>query len=75
MEMTISTSPAGASSSTEKISYRQVADPRRPVYFLRNPSRVYGLANTLFAAEQAYESVTQQLKAENPDLPARLFRV
>nr|XP_019043060.1 hypothetical protein I302_08771 [Kwoniella bestiolae CBS 10118]OCF21990.1 hypothetical protein I302_08771 [Kwoniella bestiolae CBS 10118] len=39
-----------------KLSYRQVADPKKPVFFLREPSRVYGLSNASYEAERAWKT-------------------
>lgn len=68
------TSPTG-SSPGDTVAFRQVADPRRPVFFLRNPSKVYGLSNTAFEAEKAYDTVNNLLRAEHAEYPARLLQI
>jgi hypothetical protein len=52
--------------------YRQVAEADRPVYFLRNPSRIYGYANADFEAQKAYNSVMAIILQHGPLLPGTL---
>lgn len=58
--------------SSEK-RYRQVADPRNPAYFLRNPSRVYAPSNAQSIAEEAYPEVLAIITAEDPTMPDKLM--
>lgn len=53
-------------------AYRQVADPGRPVYFIRNPSRIYGYANSDFEAQRAYNAATSLILQFGPLLPTEL---
>jgi len=68
-------SPRDATLNIERLLYRQVADPLRPVYFLRNPSRVYGLSNMDYIAEKAFANVSDILKAEGTDTSGRLLQM
>jgi hypothetical protein len=67
-------SPRDATLSAERLLYRQVADPLRPVFFLRNPSRVYGLSNMDYIAEKAFASVSEILKADSADMSSRVLQ-
>jgi hypothetical protein len=75
------TSPySGSSLSTsihtpEKLHYRQVADPKNPAYFLRNPSQLYGVSNHAFIAEKAYQMVYDFLRAIDPEYPHKLVQM
>lgn len=69
--VTISSSALGS----EKLHYRQVADPKNPAYFLRNPSRIYGLSNHAFIAEKAYQMVYDFLKDVDPEYPHKMVQV
>jgi hypothetical protein len=59
--------------NTASLPYRQVADPRYPAYFLKNPSKVYGLSNAAYAAEKAYQDVVAIISADDPSMPERLI--
>ncbi|BEJ11139.1 hypothetical protein CspHIS471_0105610 [Cutaneotrichosporon sp. HIS471] len=56
------------------LPYRQVADPRNPAFFLKNPSRVYGHSNAAFVAEKAYQDVLAIINGVDPTLPDRLIQ-
>ena len=53
--------------------YRQVADPSHPVFFLRNPSMVYGFSNLAYAAESAYREIVGLVASEDVELPVKLI--
>lgn len=59
----------------EKLHYRQVADPKNPAYFLKNPSQIYGLSNHAFVAEKAYQLVYDWLKEVDPEHPHKMVQV
>ncbi|TXT07091.1 hypothetical protein VHUM_03261 [Vanrija humicola] len=63
-----------ARTQSGSLAYRQVADPRYPAFFLRNPSRVYGLSNAAFVAEKAYQHVIGILASVDPRMPERLIQ-
>lgn len=56
------------------LPYRQVADPRNPAFFLKNPSRVYGHSNAAYVAEKAYQEVLGIINSVDPTLPERLIQ-
>lgn len=60
--------------NADALPYRQVADPRYPAYFLKNPSRVYGLSNAAYVAEKGYTEVLAIIKAEDESLPDKLIQ-
>ncbi|WVQ70403.1 uncharacterized protein L199_008630 [Kwoniella botswanensis] len=61
------TTPSGTETSDlNKLSYRQVADPKKPVFFLREPSRVYGLSNASYEAEKAWKTACEVLSYSQP---------
>lgn len=68
---TISSNALGS----EKLHYRQVADPKNPAYFLKNPSRIYGLSNHAFKAEKAYQMVYDMLREVDSDYPHKMVQV
>jgi hypothetical protein len=72
-------SPSADMSSTarpnERLQYRQVADPKNPAYFLKNPSRVYGLSNHAYVAEKAYQMVYDILRDINPGYPQKMVQM
>ncbi|KAK6902621.1 hypothetical protein I203_107879 [Kwoniella mangroviensis CBS 8507] len=56
------TTPSGTETSDlNKLSYRQIADSKKPVFFLREPSRVYGLSNASYEAEKAWKTACEVL--------------
>ena len=57
----------------EPIIYRQVADPLRPVYFLRNPSSIYGVGSARFHAFNAYQTVTRIIEGVELGLSQKVF--
>ncbi|KAK4688139.1 hypothetical protein P7C73_g1977, partial [Tremellales sp. Uapishka_1] len=70
---TTSTSPGNG--PIENLTYRQVGDPRDPVYFLRNPSKVYGESNPAYQGEATYDMALRILRTQNKELPSRLVQL
>ena len=64
--------PPGEASSPS-LSYRQVSLTGPPVYFVKNPSKVYHSAERSTKAEAAYAAVCQILHDQDPNLPDELL--
>lgn len=60
-------------SEEQPLEYRQVADPRYPAYFLKNPSKVYGLSSAACAAEKNYADVVRLISHGDPSMPEKLI--
>ena len=45
-----------------RLQYRQVGSAQDPAFFLRNPSRVYGVSNVDYVAEKAYTATIEILR-------------
>lgn len=72
--MALTTDSWAEQRTADGLAYRQVADPRCPAFFLRNPSKVYGVSNAAYVAEKAYQHVFGLLSAEDPAMPNRLIQ-
>jgi len=64
--------PLGEASSPS-LSYRQVSMAGPPVYFVKNPSKIYHSADHSTKAEAAYTAVYQVLHDQDPALPTKLL--
>lgn len=61
-------------SEDQSLEYRQVADPRYPAYFLKNPSKVYGHSNAAYVAEKTYAEVARLISHGDPNMPEKLIQ-
>lgn len=61
-------------SEEQSLDYRQVADPRYPAYFLKNPSKVYAHSNAAYIAEKTYGDVARIISRGDPAMPEKLIQ-
>jgi hypothetical protein len=55
-----------------RLQYRQVGSAQDPAFFLRNPSKVYGVSNVEYVAEKAYVAAIEILRQEAEGLQRQL---